>query len=55
MDVLHAQLSNIQRHLAFVSVEPINWKLYVQAFSWIVALFESYLLCVYLSFLVLLF
>jgi STE24 endopeptidase len=46
MDILHTQLSNIQRQLAFVSVEPINWKLYVQAFSWTVTLFESYLLCV---------
>jgi len=44
MDILHTQLSNIQRRLAFVAVEPINWKLYVQAFSWTVTFFESYLL-----------
>ncbi|KAF9467610.1 peptidase family M48-domain-containing protein [Collybia nuda] len=44
MDLLHTQLSNIQRQLSFVSVDPINWKLYVQAFSWAVTLFESYLL-----------
>ncbi|CAA7266783.1 unnamed protein product [Cyclocybe aegerita] len=44
MDILHSQLTKIQRQLAFVSVEPINWKLYVQSFSWAVTLFESYLL-----------
>lgn len=49
MDILHTQLSHIQRQLAFVTVEPINWKLYVQGFSWIVTLFESYLLCVFSS------
>jgi hypothetical protein len=49
MDFLHTQLYSIQRQLAFVSVDPINWKLYVQAFSWTVALFESYLVCVYSS------
>ncbi|RDB21780.1 CAAX prenyl protease 1 [Hypsizygus marmoreus] len=43
MDLLHTQLSNIQRQLAFISTDPINWKLYVQAFSWTVTLFESYL------------
>jgi STE24 endopeptidase len=47
MDVLHTLLSNIQHKLAFVAVEPINWKLYVQAFSWSVGLFESYLLYVF--------
>lgn len=46
MDLLHTQLSNIQRQLSFVSVDPIDWKLYVQAFSWAVTLFESYLLYV---------
>lgn len=46
MDLLHTQLSNIQRQLAFVSTDPIDWKLYVQAFSWTVTLFESYLLFV---------
>ncbi|KAG5645300.1 hypothetical protein DXG03_006489 [Asterophora parasitica] len=44
MDLLHTQLSNVQRQLAFVSTDPIDWKLYVQAFSWSVTLFESYLL-----------
>jgi len=44
MDILHSQLANIQKHLAFVQTEPIDWKLYVQAFSWAVTLFESYLL-----------
>ncbi|KIM44315.1 hypothetical protein M413DRAFT_17987 [Hebeloma cylindrosporum] len=44
MDLLHTQLNNIQRHLAFVAVDPINWKLYVQSFSWAVTIFESYLL-----------
>ncbi|KAG6833348.1 hypothetical protein H0H87_008524 [Tephrocybe sp. NHM501043] len=44
MDLLHTQLSKIQSHLAFVAVEPIDWKLGVQAFSWAVTLFETYLL-----------
>ncbi|KAF4622317.1 hypothetical protein D9613_009267 [Agrocybe pediades] len=44
MDFLHTQLNNIQRHLAFVAVDPIDWKFYVQSFSWAVTLFESYLL-----------
>jgi STE24 endopeptidase len=44
MDLLHHQLLKVQRKLAFVSVDPINWKLYVQGFSWTVTLFESYLL-----------
>lgn len=44
MDLLHTQLNKIQRQLAFVAVESINWKGYVQTFSWLVALFESYLL-----------
>ncbi|KAJ8091750.1 zinc metalloprotease [Marasmius tenuissimus] len=44
MDILHLNLSKIQRHLAFVAVDPIDWKFYVQAFSWGVTLFESYLL-----------
>lgn len=43
MEVLHSQLANLQRHLAWVSTEPLDWKLYVQAFSWSVYLFESYL------------
>ncbi|EPQ53086.1 hypothetical protein GLOTRDRAFT_140021 [Gloeophyllum trabeum ATCC 11539] len=44
MDFLHALLGRIQSKLSFVSVQPINWKLYVQSFSWGVTLFESYLL-----------
>jgi STE24 endopeptidase len=44
MDILHTQLNNIQRHLAFVAVDDIDWKFYVQLFSWSVTLFESYLL-----------
>ena len=46
MDFLHAQIAHIQRHLAFVAVEPIDWKLAVQGFSWTVTLFETYLLYV---------
>jgi hypothetical protein len=44
MDFLHSQLATIQRHLAFVTTDAINWKGYVQAFSWTVTLFETYLL-----------
>ncbi|KAL0564470.1 zinc metalloprotease [Marasmius crinis-equi] len=44
MDILHTNLAKIQRQLAFVAVDPIDWKFYVQAFSWSVTLFESYLL-----------
>ncbi|KAG6902698.1 hypothetical protein C0995_012838 [Termitomyces sp. Mi166 len=44
MDFLHTQLEHIQRHLAFVAVDPIDWKLAVQGFSWTVTLFETYLL-----------
>lgn len=44
MDFLHSQLARIQQQLAFVSVDPIDWKFYVQAISWTVTLFESYLL-----------
>jgi len=44
MDFLYSQLAVVQRHLAFVATDPIDWKLYVQAFSWSVCLFESYLL-----------
>lgn len=49
MEVLHSQLATLQRHLAWVSTEPLDWKLYVQAFSWSVYLFESYLTFVYPS------
>ena len=44
MDFLHSQLAKLQKHLAFVQVDPINWKGYVQGFSWSVTLFETYLL-----------
>ena len=44
MDFLHSQLAKLQKHLAFVQVDPINWKGYVQGFSWSVTLFEKYLL-----------
>ncbi|KAF5320063.1 hypothetical protein D9611_010292 [Ephemerocybe angulata] len=44
MDILHRQLAAVQQKLSWVQTEPINWKLYVQAFSWTVTLFESYLL-----------
>ena len=46
MDFLHTQLSAIQRHLSFVATDPLEWKLYVQVFSWAVTLFESYLVYV---------
>lgn len=44
MDILHTQLATVQKHLAFVTTDAINWKGYVQAFSWGVTLFETYLL-----------
>jgi hypothetical protein len=47
MDLLQSQLDNIQQRLAFVAVEPIDWKFYVQATTWAVTLFESYLLYVH--------
>ncbi|KZT01940.1 uncharacterized protein LAESUDRAFT_730636 [Laetiporus sulphureus 93-53] len=40
MDFLHTQLDVLQKHLAFVAVEPIDWKTYVQVSSWLVCLFE---------------
>ncbi|KAF8631662.1 hypothetical protein AX17_005063 [Amanita inopinata Kibby_2008] len=43
MDILHNQLNAIQRQLAFVAIDPIDWKYYVQVFSWTVTIFESYL------------
>lgn len=46
MDFLHVQLATVQKQLAFVSTDPIDWKTYVQACSWAVCLFESYLLYV---------
>jgi STE24 endopeptidase len=44
MDFLHKQLDLLQQQLAFVAVDPINWKGLVQGFSWGVCLFESYLM-----------
>jgi STE24 endopeptidase len=44
MDFLHTQLSTVQKHLSFVTTDDINWKGYVQSFSWGVTLFETYLL-----------
>ncbi|KAH9942806.1 peptidase family M48-domain-containing protein [Amylocystis lapponica] len=36
--------STWKRQLAFVTVQPLEWKTYVQGFTWSVCLFESYLL-----------
>ncbi|KII84839.1 hypothetical protein PLICRDRAFT_45641 [Plicaturopsis crispa FD-325 SS-3] len=44
MDFLHTQLAHLQHQLSFVQTDPIDWKFYVQAFSWGVTLFETYLL-----------
>ncbi|EIN06828.1 metalloendopeptidase [Punctularia strigosozonata HHB-11173 SS5] len=44
MDLIHGPLGALQRRLAFVAVDPIPWKTYVQIFSWGVTLFEEYLL-----------
>ena len=44
MDFLHSQLAKLQKHLAFVQLDPINWKGYVQGFYWSVTLFETYLI-----------
>ena len=33
-----------QKLTEFVSTEPVDWKFYVQVFTWSVCLFESYLL-----------
>jgi hypothetical protein len=49
MDILHAQLGAIQHKLAFVQVEPIDWKTYVLLCSWGICLFESYLLYVLIN------
>ena len=46
MDLLHTQLAALQHRLSFVATDPIDWKFYVQACSWAVTLFESYLLSV---------
>ncbi|KAH7886586.1 peptidase family M48-domain-containing protein [Phlebopus sp. FC_14] len=44
MDLLHRQLAVLQQQLSFVATDPIDWKFYVQACSWAVTLFESYLI-----------
>lgn len=44
MDYLNAGLDAVQNRLAWVSTDPFDWKLYLQASSWAVCLFESYLL-----------
>jgi hypothetical protein len=44
MDILHAQLTALQHKLAWVSVDPVDWKLYAQVLSWSISLFESYLM-----------
>ncbi|EKM51082.1 uncharacterized protein PHACADRAFT_32121 [Phanerochaete carnosa HHB-10118-sp] len=44
MDFLHRQVGLVQKQLAFVATDPVDWKLYVQLFSWGVCLFETYLL-----------
>ncbi|KAF5319289.1 hypothetical protein D9619_008697 [Psilocybe cf. subviscida] len=44
MDLLHNGLKHIQHRLAFVTTDDINWKGYVQFFSWASTLFETYLL-----------
>ncbi|KAI5121524.1 hypothetical protein M0805_002584 [Coniferiporia weirii] len=44
MEFLHSQLAALQHQLSWVSTEPIDWKFYVQSFSWGVCIFESYLL-----------
>jgi hypothetical protein len=33
-----------QKLTEFISTEPVDWKFYVQVFTWGVCLFESYLL-----------
>jgi STE24 endopeptidase len=53
MDLLHSQLAVLQQKLAFVATDPIDWKFYVQACSWGVTLFESYLLSVHVPFCIL--
>jgi hypothetical protein len=44
MDILHTQLAALQHKLAWVSVDPVDWKLYAQVLSWSITLFESYLM-----------
>lgn len=44
MDFLHHQLARVEHNLAWVKTNDVDWKLYIQVFSWSVCLFESYLL-----------
>lgn len=44
MDALHYQLQRIEKQLAWVQTEPIDWKLLVQCFTWAVTCWELYLL-----------
>lgn len=44
MDFIHHQVALVEKQLSFVTTDPIDWKTYVQVFSWGVCLFESYLL-----------
>ncbi|KAJ6589031.1 peptidase family M48-domain-containing protein [Mycena capillaripes] len=44
MNFLNSQFGRVQQQLAFISVDPIDWKFYVQVISWTRALFEAYLL-----------
>lgn len=46
MEFIHQQVALVEKQLAFVATDPVDWKTYVQIFSWVVCLFESYLLCV---------
>ncbi|VDC05236.1 unnamed protein product [Peniophora sp. CBMAI 1063] len=44
MDYLDAGLAAVEKQLAFVKTDPINWQGLVLGFSWAVCIFESYLL-----------
>ena len=44
MEYLDAGLAGIEKQLAFVKTDPINWQGLVLGFSWAVCIFESYLL-----------
>lgn len=50
MEFIHHQVALVEKQLAFVTTDPVDWKTYVQAFSWGVCLFESYLLYAVLIF-----
>ncbi|KAI0033303.1 peptidase family M48-domain-containing protein [Vararia minispora EC-137] len=44
MDQLDAVLATIEQRLSFVKTDPIDWRQLVLGFSWVVCLWESYLL-----------